>query len=478
MGQGDGVESSIDYQALRRLPSIAAVTTDPTVADVARGLRPEIVTAVAQRVVERVRRAILAGEEGADPEQVIPEVRAELARLLEPRLATVINGTGVVIHTNLGRAPVSAETAQAMLDAATTYTPLELQIETGRRGGRMDEVTRLMRALTGAEATLVVNNNAAAILLTLSALCAGREVILSRGQAVEIGGGFRVPDVMAQSGARLVEVGTTNRTYARDYEAAITEETAALLAVHWSNFRIIGFTTQPSLEELAEIARRRGLVLIEDLGSGCLIDTAPYGLAHEPTVGESLAAGVDVVCFSGDKLLGGPQAGIISGRADLIRRIAAHPLARAVRADKTALAGVAATLRHYLRGDVTQTVPIWRMIAAPVEALEERCRAWAAALEAAGPLRVVPSRAAVGGGSLPGETLESRALAIDAAVAARHGLTLDALAARLRTGSPSLMPHVAEDHLLIDARTVLPDQDAGVVRAVATALGVVVPSAS
>ncbi|MDI3340510.1 MAG: L-seryl-tRNA(Sec) selenium transferase [Sphaerobacter sp.] len=472
MSQGDGERTGRATEALRGLPSIAAVTADPAVAEVASGLRPEIVTAVAQQVVERFRRAILAGEAGVDPDQVVPAVREELTRLLRPRLATVINGTGVIIHTNLGRAPVSAETARAMEEAATTYTPLELQLESGRRGGRMEEVSRLMRALTGAEATLVVNNNAAAVLLTLSALCAGREVILSRGQAVEIGGGFRVPDVMVQGGARLVEVGTTNRTYARDYEAAITEQTAALLAVHWSNFRIIGFTAQPSLAALAEIARRRGLVLIEDLGSGCLIDTAPFGLAHEPTVGESLAAGVDVVCFSGDKLLGGPQAGIISGRADLVQRIAAHPLARAVRADKTALAGVAATLRHYLRGDVTETVPIWRMIAAPVAALEARCRAWAAALAAAGDLPVVASRATIGGGSLPEETLESRALAVDAALAARHGLTLPELAARLRAGEPPLMPYVADDRLLIDARTVLPEQDDGVVRALAAALGV------
>ncbi|MBX6343238.1 MAG: L-seryl-tRNA(Sec) selenium transferase, partial [Thermomicrobiaceae bacterium] len=294
----DGAEVAVSRDALRRLPSISRVVSDPRVAALATDLRPEVVTAVAQRVVDRERAAILAGAPARDPEAVAEEVREEIARLIAPRLRTVINGTGVIIHTNLGRAPVSAEAAAAMAEAATTYTPLELELSTGKRGGRMSEITRLLAVLTGAEAALVVNNNAAAVLLALSALCAGKEVILSRSQAVEIGGGFRVPDVMAQSGARLVEVGTTNRTYARDYEAAISDLTAALLAVHWSNFRIIGFTAQPSLEELAALAHSRGLILLEDLGSGALLDTAPYGLAHEPTVGESIAAGTDLVCFS------------------------------------------------------------------------------------------------------------------------------------------------------------------------------------
>jgi len=463
--------ATVNRDALRRLPSVASIAGHPEVVVAAEGIRSDIVIAVAQRVVERTRAALLAGDSTADPGAVIAEVRRALELLGQPRLFPVINATGVIVHTNLGRSPVSAETARAMAEAATRYTPLELEIDSGRRGGRMSEVTRLLNALTGAEAALVVNNNAAAVLLVLSALCAGREVVLSRSQAVEIGGGFRVPEVMAQSGARLVEVGTTNRTYARDYEAAISETTAALLTVHWSNFRIIGFTAQPELGELAELAQRFGLVLIEDLGSGALIDTARLGLVHEPTVGESLAAGVDVVCFSGDKLLGGPQAGIVVGRADLVRRIAAHPLARAVRSDKTALAGVAATLRHYLRGDVTETVPIWRMIASSTEALEARCRDWADGLRAAGPLAVVASQSAVGGGSLPGETLESRALAIDEAAAARHGLRLDALAARLRGGRPALMPRVEDGRLLVDARTVLPDQDDDVVRAIAAALG-------
>jgi L-seryl-tRNA(Ser) seleniumtransferase len=455
--------------ALRRLPSISSILLAPDVIDAAAGLRPEIVTGIAQRVVERSRAAILAGTGLGEPRDVIAEVRREIELLTRPKLSPVINGTGVIIHTNLGRAPVSAETARAMAEAAAHYTPLELELDTGRRGGRAAEITRLMAVLTGAESTLVVNNNAAAILLILSALCTSREVILSRSQAVEIGGGFRIPDVMAQSGARLVEVGTTNRTYARDYAAAITPETAALLMVHQSNFRIIGFTTQPSIAELADLAHGKGLVLIEDLGSGALLDTEPYGLAGEPLVDESLAAGVDILCFSGDKLLGGPQAGIIAGRADLVKRVSAHPLARAVRADKTALASVAATLRHYLRGDAAETVPVWRMISLPLDVLEHRCRYWVEQLAGIAPFTVVPGRATVGGGSLPEETLESRALAISEAQARDHGMTLDDLAYRLRTRQPPLMPRVEAGRLLIDARTVLPEQDAGVVQALSGA---------
>lgn len=458
-------DSMTRRDALRHLPSISALLLAPEVVEAAAGMRPEIVTAIAQRTVERTRAAILAGAAQGEPRDVIDAVRREIELLSQPKLSPVINGTGVIIHTNLGRAPVSIETARAMAEAAAHYTPLELEIDSGRRGGRAAEITRLMATLTGAESTLVVNNNAAAILLVLSALCTGREAILSRSQAVEIGGGFRIPDVMAQSGTRLVEVGTTNRTYARDYATAITPESAALLIVHQSNFRIIGFTSQPSIAELADLAHAKGLVLIEDLGSGALLDARPYGLAGEPLVGESLAAGVDILCFSGDKLLGGPQAGIIAGRADLVKRVSAHPLARAVRADKTALAGVAATLRHYLRDDVTETVPVWRMISMPVDIVERRCRYWVEQLSGIATLTVTPSLATVGGGSLPEETLESRALAISEAQARDHGMSLDDLAHRLRTGTPPLMPRIESGQLLIDARTVLPEQDEGVVQA-------------
>ncbi len=457
-------------EALRKIPSISSLLADSTVQERSSGLKLELVTAVVQRVVEDRRNSILAGEIERTDRPVVDLVVRALDDLGRQKLHAVINGTGVIVHTNLGRSPVSNEVAQAMTETAAHYVPLEIELESGKRGGRMAEITSLMSLLAGAESTLVVNNNAAAILLTLSALCAGREVILSRSQAVEIGGGFRVPDVMRQSGATLVEVGTTNRTYARDYAEAITERTAALLTVHWSNFKIVGFTAQPTLAELTDLANRQGIYLIEDLGSGSLADTAPFGLAHEPTVTESLAQGVDVVCFSGDKLLGGPQAGIISGKSDVVAIIAAHPLARAVRADKTALAGVAATLRHYLREDYTREIPIWRMISANLGDLETRCMQWIERLQVNG-CEVVQSQATVGGGSLPGETLESRAVAFSEELLVARGLTLDSAAHRLRNGDPALVPHVEDGKLLVDARTVLPDQDDAVVAALKRMLG-------
>ncbi|MCS7050561.1 MAG: L-seryl-tRNA(Sec) selenium transferase [Thermomicrobium sp.] len=458
-------------QLLRSLPAVSALLQEPTLRPFAEVLGEQAVVRVAQAVLASARRAILAGHPAPD---VPSELRRELQRLTRPRLEPVINATGVIVHTNLGRAPVSEDAALAMLDAARRYTALEIELESGRRGGRMAELSRLLSLLTGAEAGLVVNNNAAAVLLVLSTFCAGKAVLVSRSQAVEIGGGFRIPDVLRQSGARLVEVGTTNRTYVRDYEEALTEETVAVLSVHWSNFRIIGFTAQPALSELAAFARAHGLLLIEDLGSGALLDTASFGLAHEPTVQEALVAGADLVCFSGDKLLGGPQAGIIVGRRELIERIERHPLARAVRADKTTLAGTAATLRHYLRGEATDKIPVWRMIAAPLDTLVERCRLWAARMADLIEVEVVPTEATIGGGSLPGETLPSAALAVSAATLARTacGCSLDDFARRLRTGRPPVIGRVEDERLLLDARTVLPDQDEALVAAVRAALTV------
>ncbi len=457
-------------QQLRNLPAVSTLCQHPAVRPFVDELGERAVVQVVQEALASARQSILAtGRSG----NVLATVLRELERLARPRLEPVINATGVVIHTNLGRAPVSDDAAAAMADAARRYSALEIDLETGRRGGRMAEISRLLSLLTGAEAGLAVNNNAAAVLLVLSTFCAGRAVLVSRSQAVEIGGGFRIPDVLRQSGARLVEVGTTNRTYVRDYQEAITDETAAILSVHWSNFRIIGFTHQPALAELATLAHAHGLLLIEDLGSGALLDTTQYGLAHEPTVQEAIAAGADLVCFSGDKLLGGPQAGLIVGRKQLIERLERHPLARAIRADKTALAGIAATLRHYLRGEAVEKVPVWRMIAAPLAVLEERCRAWASALSSSVDCSIVATEATVGGGSLPGETLPSVALAIPArSVHERAGCTLEEFARRLRLGRPSVVGRVEDDRLLLDARTVLPEQDAQLIAAVRAALAV------
>nr|HMQ54370.1 L-seryl-tRNA(Sec) selenium transferase [Anaerolineae bacterium] len=329
----------------------------------------------------------------------------------------------------------------------------------------------LLCRLTGAEAALVVNNNAAAVMLTLMALTQGRDVLISRGQLIEIGGGFRIPDIMAQSGARLVEVGTTNRTYLRDFEQAVKPETLGMiLSVHYSNYQISGFTAHPSLAELADLARRCGVPLMEDLGSGTLLDTAPFGLAHEPTIQESLAAGVDLVTASGDKLLGGPQAGLILGRATLINKIKKHPLTRALRVDKMTLAALQATLLAYLEDKPTAEIPVWQMIAAEPATLARRARRWQKALQDEPRLkglstRVVDSCSTVGGGSLPGQTLPTKALAIHVPSAAR-------LAAALRRSDrqPPVVARIEADRLLLDPRTVLPEQDLELVQALKQAL--------
>jgi L-seryl-tRNA(Ser) seleniumtransferase len=358
---------------------------------------------------------------------------------------------------------LSDEARSAMDAVAVGYSNLEYDLDTGRRGSRYVHAEEILCRLTGAEAALVVNNNAAAVLLILMALAQGREVIISRSQLVEIGGGFRIPDVMRQSGARLVEVGTTNRTYVRDYEAAITEDTAALMRVHRSNFRLVGFTHEPALAEMVALAEARGILLFDDLGSGTLLDTAPYGLAHEPTMQESITAGAPVVSCSGDKLLGGPQAGIILGRAELIARLKKFPLTRALRVDKTTLASLQATLRHYLLGEAVEKVPVWRMISTSQEMLRERAEHWARELQGRGvPSRVVPGHSTVGGGSLPGETLSTHMLALELAAP-------DTVAARLRAGEPPVIARIEDDRLVFDPRTVLPEQEAVLLKAIAGA---------
>jgi L-seryl-tRNA(Ser) seleniumtransferase len=383
----------------------------------------------------------------------------------------VINATGVIIHTNLGRAPLSVDAIAAMAAVSRGYSNLEFDLETGERGSRYAHLESVLQRLTGAEAAIAVNNNAAALLLALSAIArdpfdaaqGGREIIISRGQAVEIGGGFRIPDVMRQSGAQLVEVGTTNRTYLRDYESAITPDTAAIMRVHASNFRIVGFTKSPSIRDLARVAHEHGVLVIDDIGSGCLLDVTLFGLAPEPTVQESVTAGADLTLFSGDKLLGGPQAGIIIGKRELIEQLRRHPLARAMRMDKASIAGLSATLLHYMRGEALSKVPVWEMISMPLLEIERRAKRWARAI--GGSANVVDGRSMVGGGSLPEESLPTKLVSM-----AGDGAWVSELARRLRAGEPAVVARIDHDTLLLDPRTVRPDEDRALVAAVKAAL--------
>ena len=411
------------------------------------------------------RAAIAGGAPCPDGDALVAGVVQRLADAARPSLRPVINATGVIIHTNLGRAPLSDDTIAAMTRMARGYSNLEFDLAAGERGSRYGHCGQLLASLTGGEDAIVVNNNAAALLLLLQTFAAGREVVLSRGQLIEIGGGVRIPEIMEASGTRLVEVGTTNRTYTRDFERAITERTAALMIVHRSNFRISGYACDPPITELAELARSRGLLLLDDLGSGTLLETAGFGLGHEPTVQERIAAGADLVCFSGDKLLGGPQAGYLVGKQPLVRRLQQMPLLRALRVDKVTLAGIEATLRHYRRGDAAERIPIWRAIAASLGELDRRAAAWKDRLGPGDPrLRVVDAASPIGGGSLPELTLPTRALAI-------AGPAPDELARALRLADPPVVARVDDDQVVLDPRTVLPGEDAALLAALQDPLG-------
>jgi L-seryl-tRNA(Ser) seleniumtransferase len=400
----------------------------PSVDELARSVDDPLAVDAARRVLDRAREEIRAG---ADPGDLDERLRAELADARRPRLRRVLNATGVIVHTNLGRAPLPEAALERIREVGGGYSNLEYDLAEGARGSRQDHVAAILRRLTRAEAALVVNNNAAAVLLALAALAEGREVVVSRGELIEIGDGFRIPDVLARSGARLVEVGTTNRTRAADYEAAIGPETALLLRVHQSNFRVVGFSEQPSTAELAAVAARHGIPLVDDLGSGALVP-----LPDEPTAADALSAGADLVCFSGDKLLGGPQAGIAAGRADLVERLRRHPLQRALRADKLTLAALEGTLALYL--DAPARIPVLRMIEEPPEVVRARAERLAALTGGT----VEETVARVGGGALPLTELPSFACAVE-----------EELAAPLRAGEPPVVAVVRDGRTLLDCRT-------------------------
>ena len=395
--------------------------------ELTRGLDDPLAVAAARDVLERAREEIRAGSEPGDLHSRLEDALAAARR---PVLRRLLNATGVLVHTNLGRAPLAGPALERVA-AVSGYSNLEYDLSSGSRGSRQDHLAPLLRRLTGAEAAIVVNNNAAAMLLALAALAEGREVVVSRGELIEIGDGFRIPDVLARSGARLIEVGTTNRTHAADYERAIGPETALLLRVHQSNFRVVGFTEQPRLEELAAVARRHGLPLLDDLGSGALVD-----VEGEPTPAATLAAGADLVCFSGDKLLGGPQAGIVAGRADLVERLRRHPLHRALRSDKLTLAALEGTLLLYL--DRPEEIPVLRMLRESAENVRARAERLAQATGGA----VEETIARVGGGALPLAELPSFACTVE-----------EELAAALRAHEPPVIAVVRDGRTLLDCRT-------------------------
>ena len=438
----------------RNLPSVDIVLATPEVAAVASSFDREWVVELVRRELDLARDRIRKGEGPAGLDEVAALVCRRVDDLVRAEPRRVINATGVVIHTNLGRAPLSRAAMQAVEEAALGYSNLEFDLGSGRRGSRQAQLESLLRQLTGAEAALAVNNNASAVMLGLLALASGREVIVSRAEAVEIGGGFRVPDVLRQSGATLVDVGTTNRTYLRDYEDATTGDTAAYLKVHASNFRVEGFTAEVGMRELAELGDRLGVAVLHDVGSGSLLPTEKYGLAHEPMPQESVRAGMGLAFFSGDKLLGGPQAGIVVGRRELVSRLARHPLARAVRIDKLSLASLTATLVHYLKGEAEREVPVWRMISATTDDLKGRAMSWQSALS--GAYCLGESRSAIGGGSLPGETLPTWVLTLNASDFPGGA---EGVMRRLREGSPPVVARVEDEKVLFDPRTVGPDED-------------------
>ena len=436
---------------LSQLPSIDRLLHQPALEEILQDYGRPLTLTAARAILDDLREAALQEDQPIPAEaEIINLIREQLEVWLSPTLVPVINATGVILHTNLGRAPLSRATREAISEIGTGYSNLEFNLSTGKRGKRSVHASHLLNLLTGAEDGFVVNNNAGAVLLTLSALASGKNVLVSRTQLVEIGGGFRIPDVMRQSGAALVEIGTTNRVHLYDFEQALAGgEIALVLIAHPSNFKLIGFHSEPNLAEIVETAHRYRVPVVHDIGSGALLDTAEFGLAHEPTIQESLAAGCDLVCFSGDKLLGGPQAGIIIGRRDLLAPVKTHPLARALRAGKLTLTGVSANLLHYLKNEALSEVPIWQMIALPLDTVQSRAASWQAAL---GFGSVQAGKSTVGGGSLPTEEMPTATLALTPSKP-------DAFLKALREAAAPVIARIENDQVLFDPRTVLPEQE-------------------
>ncbi len=461
-----------NQSGLRRLPAVSRLLQHERVQEAIAEHGRELVVECVREVLSQLRQRLKNGESVSDELRfVVNEVLQAVQRWRTPTLRRVINATGVVLHTGLGRAVLAESARRAVAEVAQGHSMLEVDRETGERGDRIEHVRELLCRLTRAEDATVVNNNAGAVLLAVTVLAQGREVIISRGQLVEIGGAFRMPDIIAQSGARLVEVGTTNRTRLSDYEQAITPDTALLLRCHPSNFRIVGFTEEVSAPDLASLAHRYGLAVLDDVGSGCLVDTEQFGLEHEPTLQESIQAGCDVVTCSGDKLLGGPQAGILLGRKDIMQRIRKHPLHRALRVDKLTLAALEATLRLYLNPEeALREIPVLRALAMPADEVRRRAQRLKQRLQAslsaeAVTVRLRDGASAVGGGSLPGQQLPTMLVCLRW----RDG-NASQLARALRWQEPAVFARIEQDEVVIDPRTLLEDEFGVLVEAVVHAV--------
>ncbi|MFH1639877.1 MAG: L-seryl-tRNA(Sec) selenium transferase [Chloroflexota bacterium] len=449
---------------LRDLPGVDRLLSDERIDRLTGAFSRDVVVDLIRSQLSQIRQSVIDGQTVPSFDEIVSSIAARMHHLEKPGIRPVINATGVILHTNLGRAPLSIETMKAMEIASRGYSNLEFDLDTGKRGSRHVHLESLLCQLTGAESALVVNNNAGAVLLALTALAKRKEVIVSRGQGVQIGGGFRIPDVMQQGGAKLVEVGTTNCTYLEDYERAITPRTAAILRVHSSNFKIIGFTHSVSLGELVALGRKYRLPILDDIGSGCFIRTGTFGLDAEPVVQDSITDGASLVLFSGDKLLGGPQAGIILGHKDLVTKIKKHALARAVRIDKIRLAGLSATLIHYLKGEAMEKIPVLRMIATPLKELERRAEMWAASI--GNQASTTPGESMVGGGSLPESTLPTKLVVIKLP---GEG-SVQRMAWMLRRREPPVIGRVLKNSLLLDPRSVFPEEDRMLIEAVREAM--------
>jgi L-seryl-tRNA(Ser) seleniumtransferase len=472
--RGKRTMSAEQFELLRQIPSVDELLLQPGLATLAKRVDRNLIVEVARAVLSHLR-ARIAGEPnsaviGIDAASVEELITTEVERILARSLQPVINATGVILHTNLGRAPLPEAVVEEFRRTATQYSNLEYDLEAGARGKRDVHTSELLTRLTGAEAAVVVNNCAAAVLVTLASLARGGEVIVSRGELIEIGDGFRIPEIMEQSGAILREVGTTNRTRLADYENAVNENARVLLRVHPSNFKVTGFTDKPSLEELVALSQRSGLPLVEDLGSGCLIDLSEHGI-NEPTVRQSIDAGVGLVTFSGDKLLGGPQAGIIAGKKELVARVRRHPLFRALRVDKLTIAALEATLGAYLRA-AWEEIPAMRMIRMTPQELKRRAENFIRELRPELPLdeveiEVADGTSLAGGGSTPAQSLPSNVIRI---ASARYSATKLEQRLRRAPAGVSVIARVEEDRLVLDLRTVFPEQEPLLIKTLAAAL--------